>query len=198
MPASAVPAHAALLRDFANTVDVSEAVDELTTPGQLHGWLHARGLLVDFGSPEYSEGTTRPRDGDLTLARDLREAVRAAFRANHDRTPSPDLARVAQRLPMRLTLAESGPHLSPVEPGVRGALTRLLVAVADAGADGSWPRLKICADDECAWAFYDTSKNRSKTWCSMQVCGNRNKTRTYRARRRPGGAGPDDDTADVP
>jgi predicted RNA-binding Zn ribbon-like protein len=49
--------------------------------------------------------------------------------------------------------------------------------------DGSWSRLKTCENDECRWAFYDQSKNRSAKWCSMQSCGNRMKARAYRARR---------------
>jgi predicted RNA-binding Zn ribbon-like protein len=48
--------------------------------------------------------------------------------------------------------------------------------------DGSWSRLKACRDDACAWAFHDTSRSRTRTWCSMQVCGNREKARSFRAR----------------
>jgi predicted RNA-binding Zn ribbon-like protein len=48
-------------------------------------------------------------------------------------------------------------------------------------ADGTWHRLKACR--QCAWAYYDYSKNRSATWCSMAICGNRTKTRAYRRRR---------------
>ena len=48
---------------------------------------------------------------------------------------------------------------------------------------GTWSRLKVCPADDCQWAFYDHSKNRSGTWCSMQVCGNRAKVRAYRERR---------------
>jgi predicted RNA-binding Zn ribbon-like protein len=48
--------------------------------------------------------------------------------------------------------------------------------------DGTWPRLKACRN--CCWSFYDYSPNRSATWCSMQLCGNRKKTRAYRSRRR--------------
>ena len=43
--------------------------------------------------------------------------------------------------------------------------------------------LKICSSDECEWAYYDHSKNRSRHWCEYG-CGNRVKTRAYRARRR--------------
>ena len=53
-------------------------------------------------------------------------------------------------------------------------------------ADGTWPRLKACAAHNCEWAFYDTSKNRSRTWCNMAVCGNREKARAYRQRQRAG------------
>jgi predicted RNA-binding Zn ribbon-like protein len=94
---------------------------------------------------------------------------------------------VATRLPLRLSFSESGPRLLPAVGGVPGALAALLVAVNAAVGDGSWTRLKICPADDCRWAFYDTSKNRSRTWCDMRVCGNREKTRAYRARQRPAG-----------
>jgi predicted RNA-binding Zn ribbon-like protein len=76
-----------------------------------------------------------------------------------------------------------------VEGGVRGGLALLAAAVVASTADRSWERLKICAEDSCQWAFLDSSKNRSKHWCSMQECGNRSKTRAYRARRASGGTG---------
>jgi predicted RNA-binding Zn ribbon-like protein len=62
------------------------------------------------------------------------------------------------------------------------ALAPIYDAVFCAMEKGTWPRLKACRDDTCQWAFYDRSKNRSGTWCSMEVCGNRNKARTFRAR----------------
>ncbi|MGZ6979737.1 MAG: CGNR zinc finger domain-containing protein, partial [Acidimicrobiia bacterium] len=45
---------------------------------------------------------------------------------------------------------------------------------------------KACRHDECQWAFYDRSRNRSGQWCVMAVCGNRNKARSYRERQRDG------------
>ena len=61
-------------------------------------------------------------------------------------------------------------------------------AIADTGmlpngAVVTWERLKICPADECGWAFFDASKNQSRNWCEWG-CGNRAKTRNYRARRR--------------
>ena len=60
----------------------------------------------------------------------------------------------------------------------------MLAIVFRAMEDGTWARLKACREDTCQWAFYDRSKNRSATWCSMAVCGNRAKARTYRQRHR--------------
>ena len=34
-------------------------------------------------------------------------------------------------------------------------------------SNGTWERLKVCPADDCQWAFYDESKNRSGTWCDM-------------------------------
>jgi predicted RNA-binding Zn ribbon-like protein len=47
-------------------------------------------------------------------------------------------------------------------------------------ADGSWQRLKACKSDTCRWAFIDHARNRSRQWCDMAVCGNREKARTFR------------------
>ena len=65
-----------------------------------------------------------------------------------------------------------------------GLVASLLAVIARAQADGTWSRMKACASEDCRWAFYDRSRNRSRTWCSMAECGNRAKARTYRARQR--------------
>ena len=70
--------------------------------------------------------------------------------------------------------------------GVDGALAQIVAVVLGAMADGTWARLKVCRADTCGWAFYDHSRNRSGQWCVMAECGNRNKARTFRARRRAG------------
>jgi len=45
-------------------------------------------------------------------------------------------------------------------------------------------RLKICPGQNCSWFFVDLSKNRSRRWCDMAVCGNLAKARRFQARRR--------------
>jgi predicted RNA-binding Zn ribbon-like protein len=43
-------------------------------------------------------------------------------------------------------------------------------------------RVRYCDSDTCRWLFLDTSKNRTRRWCDMKVCGNRMKARRYHAR----------------
>jgi predicted RNA-binding Zn ribbon-like protein len=37
------------------------------------------------------------------------------------------------------------------------------------------PRLRLCASDNCDWAFLDTSRRQNRVWCDMTICGNRAK-----------------------
>jgi predicted RNA-binding Zn ribbon-like protein len=48
--------------------------------------------------------------------------------------------------------------------------------------DGPLERLKNCG--RCRWLFLDTTKNRSRRWCSMDACGTHVKIERYVARRR--------------
>jgi predicted RNA-binding Zn ribbon-like protein len=74
------------------------------------------------------------------------------------------------------------PALQPLGTGVVAALGTIVAGVPGAVADGSWVRAKVCPKDSCRWAFYDQSRNRSRRWCTMDVCGNREKTRAFRER----------------
>jgi predicted RNA-binding Zn ribbon-like protein len=50
--------------------------------------------------------------------------------------------------------------------------------------NGPLDRLKECSSDDCGWLFLDTSKNHSRQWCSMKVCGNVSKVRRFRDKNR--------------
>jgi predicted RNA-binding Zn ribbon-like protein len=86
---------------------------------------------------------------------------------------------------IELRFETHGSVLAPRGDGVAAAVGRVLAAVHAAMADGSWARLKACRARDCEWAFIDNAKNRSRAWCSMRVCGNREKVRSYRERTRP-------------
>jgi predicted RNA-binding Zn ribbon-like protein len=168
------------VRAFVNTVDIEEGTEELGSPGALATW------LVEWG---LAPSKTRATEADLAQAIELREALRAILLAhNGGGSAAPDACRVlddaACRAELRLRFdAHGSGSLQPRAEGVDGALGRLLAVIQSSIAQGTWARLKACREPGCEWAFYDHTKNRSGAWCSMQVCGNRAKARTYRERR---------------
>jgi predicted RNA-binding Zn ribbon-like protein len=76
------------------------------------------------------------------------------------------------------------PELVSGKGGVKGALATILADVVVASSKGTWARMKICAAEDCRWAYYDHSKSRTGRWCAMETCGNRHKTRRYRRKKR--------------
>jgi predicted RNA-binding Zn ribbon-like protein len=170
-----------LVMAFENTFDVDSGQDQLATPAQLADWLAGRDLL-DAGGPP-------PDAGDLATMVEFREAVRALLLANTGEPLDPDapgtLNRIAAQARLQVGFAGDGrAELAPAAGGVGRPLARLLAIIAAAMADGTWARLKACREDTCQWAFYDRSRNRSGSWCTMAVCGNRAKARAYRRRER--------------
>ncbi|MEU0470505.1 CGNR zinc finger domain-containing protein [Amycolatopsis sp. NPDC006131] len=143
-----------LVVDFLNTLDVEDDTDVLTNAASWRAWSHERGLEA----------------GPVSAARSARTALRAAVGDTLDASP---LA-----VPVTIELAVGGPALV-----TRDAVGAVMAAAARLAVLGQWTRVKICPADDCRWAFYDESRNRSRTWCSMQVCGNREKARSWRERR---------------
>ena len=139
---------------FVNSADVEHGVDWLPD------WLGERDLA-----------------GEEERARVLREALRELVLANNGFPASPDALRAVNDVAARVRLrVADGVQLETAD-----ALDGVVATVLSAMLDGTWVRLKACRN--CHWSFYDYSPNRSATWCSMQLCGNRAKTRAYRKRR---------------
>lgn len=166
------------VRRFVNTLDVEDGVDALATIADLRDWLQSQGVQDDAPPLEAQ---------DLDRVKGLRESLRVALRANHDRSPVPTetaraLEQTAARAEVTLSFAEGRATLVTRTAGLDAALGDLAIIVADATRDGSWFRLKVCQNDACQWAFYDRSNARASKWCYMSVCGNRAKQRTHRAR----------------
>lgn len=179
LPRPEVPRPIAVVRDFVNTTDLETRTDELTTQAELGRYLVREGLLQRGG---------RATAGDLRLARSLRAGLRTALEHNHEGTRAviPSLSNAMHCLPLTLDWSpELGLTLLVAAPGVRGALARIGLAAHEAAAAGLWWRLKICSSDQCEWAYYDHSRNRSRNWCEYG-CGNKIKTRAYRERQRSG------------
>jgi len=123
-----------------------------------------------------------PGDGER-IGRGFLRQLLARGGAQPDVRPLRELA--ASRL-AQLTITDDG-QVEVEDPGrsdVADGLFRLLLIMRVAQEDGTWSRLRVCANDECRWAFYDRSRNQQGNWCDMAVCGNRLKNRQLRARKR--------------
>ena len=102
-------------------------------------------------------------------------------RANNGDPPATAALEVVNRAAARLApRVDAGGRLSIVADD-GDELDGVVASALAAMIDGSWARLKACRN--CHWSFYDYSPNRSAAWCSMQLCGNRAKTRAYRRRK---------------
>lgn len=167
-----------LVQDFVNSRDLRPVAEAFETPRQLADWLCERNLL---------EPGARVTKTDLAEAVRVREALRDVLSAKVgiDVDVAAAMAEIdagGRRAGLELRFDPTCPRVEPTVGGVRGAIGRILVEVYDEMVDGVWERMKACKADDCRWAFLDTSKNKSRAWCSMDSCGNRAKVHAYRQR----------------
>jgi predicted RNA-binding Zn ribbon-like protein len=142
---------------FLNSIDVHNGLEWLPD------WLEERRL-----------------GGELARAQELREALRSLALASNGGPLDPAALATVDAAAARLRVRVG----EDVRLEGADALDEIVAVAVAAMLDGTWGRLKACRN--CSWSFYDYSPNRSATWCSMQLCGNRAKTRAYR-RRKPRG-----------
>jgi predicted RNA-binding Zn ribbon-like protein len=183
----AAPGDVGLLQAFLNThFDlVSEhGVDLLATRADARHWLYAQGLLAPGA---------RITQANLDRLRRVREGLRQLIAGGQGSgvKPSAPAARAINELltgaTIELRFTALGPELIPVgASAVDRVLGSLTAIAARAMIDGSWRRLKVCPGPHCGWVFYDHSRNGSGRWCSMNVCGGREKARAHYRRRRGG------------
>ena len=169
------------VQGFANTLDVETETDLLATKETFTDWLDRMRL----SAPNLSVS-----DAELRDARALRETIRALLAANErgttDTKAGKALAELTTEYRIALTAGPSGELEVDLTPATSGDdfVCQLLAITFQAQSTGEWPRLKLCENPECAWAFYDSSRNRSGSWCRMGQCGNRLKNRAYRERQK--------------
>ncbi|HVN76522.1 MAG TPA: ABATE domain-containing protein [Thermoanaerobaculaceae bacterium] len=73
-----------------------------------------------------------------------------------------------------------------VPGGIERALGAVAASFAGVLAAGEPDRIRVCANPDCRWVFFDGSRNRTRRWCEAGVCGSLVKVRRFRARRRSG------------
>lgn len=172
--------------DFVNTVHnwtVAEPEDRLPAFRDALRFGEAAGIL---SRGEARRLRTRPTKGELSRLWELRARLERIFRAlvSAKAPPPGDLealdkdgaaaARAARlrRLGRGLTRA-----IAVDAAGAAALRWRIIEAAITLLTSAQLDRVKACPN--CGWFFLDTSKNRSRRWCSMAMCGTNAKARAY-------------------
>jgi predicted RNA-binding Zn ribbon-like protein len=179
--------------DFTNTIGDrgTDSVEHFRTFGDVVAWAEARGILARGAAAalrqraaDNPEGAARAFRSALGLREALYNVLAAA--SSGRRVRPADLNVVNQHVAETYkgaALAPSGERfaletradawLDPVtRPVVRSAVDLL--------TSDTLKHVGRCADEECAWLFLDTTRSRTRRWCDMRSCGNRNKVRRFR------------------
>lgn len=187
MATSEAPGRLELVRTFVNSIEIDQANDPLATADALQGWCRDSGLC-----PEAAEG-------DLHRLRRFREALRGVLESHAGEGDEQAAWRALQPFTSSavygVSITAQGLALQPQGAGAEAAIAAIFAIAYDAIGAGTWSRLKACRKHSCRWAFYDRSKNGSRAWCSMAVCGNRVKAQKRRLSRKNAHSETDGDRA---
>ncbi|MFI7240888.1 CGNR zinc finger domain-containing protein [Streptomyces qinglanensis] len=157
-----------------------DAVERIPTPQRLVDWLAVYGLVVDSCA-----------DAQLELARELRESidVAATAAALGDALPAPAVQVINDRSVQGRAAAILTPEgkrqwqLGP-DARVEDALSVIAADAIEIIAGERDGKLALCASPTCRAAFFDASQSRTRKWCDMNTCGNRQKKARFNASRR--------------
>jgi predicted RNA-binding Zn ribbon-like protein len=164
--------------DLVNTYAVDAHGDPLELApdwSALVSWARAAGLIdAELAEQCIATGDRRAR---VVLAwfRRLRSALRTVLESVDGREAAAALDAAVAEIPVRLTYSPAGADL-PVD--TRNPLERMRLAIATAALDAprlDRSRVRRCGSERCALLYFDTTRNHSRRWCDMAVCGNRAK-----------------------
>ena len=155
-----------------------DAVERIPTPQRLVDWLAVSGLAVDSCTA-----------AQLELARELRESIHAAATAAAvgESLPAAAVEVINERSAQGRAAAVLTPGgerrwrlsaASAVEDAL-GVIAADAIAIIAGERDG---KLALCASPTCQAAFFDTSQSRTRRWCDMNTCGNRQKKARFNAK----------------
>lgn len=188
-----VAGHPAL--DFVNTLDWRfrpGAPEELLTSYESVLRFAEQSELITAKQARRLLRTTSGGDAKriLSESKELREALAEVFYADLDGSipePGPlkileryfQAARSHQKLRWKkLSLAWKWPEMDS-DPEI--PLWLLSSGAAELMLSDDAQRVRACNSPECRWLFLDTSKNHTRRWCDMRICGNRMKARRFKA-----------------
>ncbi len=191
-----------LCLDFCNTVRDrdGEPEERLTEYGELVGWSWRAGVLNAEEAARLKRMARRAPTEAVAVHRRalaLREAMHAVFlAAATGRRVAPEALdllndELGRAMARSQVVAADGSFTWIWAEGGR-ALDSMLWPIARSAADlltsGDLTAIRECGGSACGWLFLDTSRNRTRRWCDMRLCGNRAKARRHHQRLRAAGA----------
>ncbi len=181
--------------DFANTADWharSDPIEKLDSYADLVDWSWRAGLLTEKAVQQLlTAAEQRPEDAHRSLDRaiEIREAIYRIFSHHAAGTEIPkvdlDLFNAALSEALRQVGIENSPEgfswgWHDKDHDLESMLWPILWEVARLLTSDDVKRVGECADDRgCGYLYYDSSRNRSRRWCSMESCGNRAKAQRH-------------------
>jgi predicted RNA-binding Zn ribbon-like protein len=183
-----------LALDFANIPSYPAAPAHHLSWEELIVFLEASHIVSnERGSTLLALSGSEPDAAQTLLARstDLRDSLRKIFSAMvRKEALAPDWTEPINRI-LRVTeghdelvYADSGWKLEFVarESGLDWLLAAVARSAAEIIVEGAQARVRICANPVCGLFFSDHSRTHRRRWCSMAVCGNRNKVASFARR----------------
>jgi predicted RNA-binding Zn ribbon-like protein len=189
-----------LCLDFANTIgprrDTGPIEEHLRAYADLVSWARQTGSLPSAEAEKLLRiAGARPAAAQRVLARArrLREAIYAVFSARSRGGKVPDAPLHAIDRAMAHALARR--HIVRGTNGTFGwswdrdgdldrPIWPVVASAADLLTSSRLALVRECALETCGWLFLDTSRNQTRRWCDMKVCGNRAKARRFYERAR--------------
>ena len=183
-----------LCLDFTNTVDnrLAEWPQELLNSyADLAAWARQARIITANEEQQLLRRATRGRqeaERVLYHAIALREAIYRIFAGLAESAPVLDadmatLNACLRQAARRIQLIRHNNSFSWQWADSGSDLDHILWPVARSAAElltsSDLERVRQCAAQECGWLFLDHSRNRSRRWCEMRTCGNRDKVRRF-------------------
>jgi predicted RNA-binding Zn ribbon-like protein len=193
-PAEAVDAGRVLA--FVNTLSARATdapVERLVSYEALVDWAREQRLIPAAAAERLiHEARRHPHQAAnvLARAREFREAFNGLAAAiDQQRQPAPAvLATIGDCLAAAYANGRLVPHEGALQwvASADDDLNRILWEIGRAAGrlvmSPRLSRIRACAAADCGWWFLDDTKNRSRRWCDMKICGNREKIRRFRSR----------------
>jgi hypothetical protein len=167
------PGNLVLVEGFLNTWSGELDIDDFKTAKATEVWLRKTGFWR--GTQKL---TADQHQGIVNFRSDLRAWIL-------DVTASQPLNDLVADITFQAEFGAGGDvHFRPLGNAYQGSMGTLIEVISESQQNGTWGRLKCCELLTCGWAFYDSTRSRTKRWCSMKTCGSRHKAREYYKRKR--------------